>query len=95
MKPLSRALLARTLRSPESVSRFSMGEWDILVRQARAAGLLARLAHRLRQHGQTASIPAIVRWHFDAAETLADKQRTAVRWELQQIPWRCAISAAR
>lgn len=67
-----------------------MGEWDMLVRQARAAGLLARLAHRLRQHGQTTSIPAGVRWHFDAAETLADKQRTAVRWELQQI--RAALS---
>lgn len=85
MKALSRDLLTRTLRSPESTSRFSMSEWDTLVRQARAAGLLARLAHRLHQHGQTAAIPAVVRWHFDAAETLADKQRTAVRWELQQI----------
>lgn len=85
MKALSRDLLTRTLRSPESTSRFSMSEWDVLVRQARAAGLLARLLHRLRRHGQTASMPATVRWHFDAAETLADKQRTAVRWELQQI----------
>jgi len=85
MKALSRDLLTRTLRSPESVRRFSMSEWDILVRQARTAGLMARLSHRLRQHDQTASIPAVVRWHFDAAETLALKQRTAVRWELQQI----------
>ena len=85
MKALSRDLLTRTLRSPESTCRFSMSEWDTLVRQARAAGLLARLAHRLHQHGQTASIPAVVRWHFDAAKTLADKQRTAVRWELHQI----------
>ena len=62
-----------------------MSEWDILVRQARAAGLLARLAHRFRQHGLTAAVPAVARWHFDAAETLADKQQTAVRWELQQL----------
>ena len=54
MKVLSSDLLSRTLRTPESIRRFSMGEWDILVRQARAAGLLARLSHRLRQHGQTA-----------------------------------------
>lgn len=82
---MSRDLLARTLRSPESVSGLAMSEWDLLVRQARAAGLLARLAHRFRQDRLTGTIPAPARWHFDAAETLADKQRTAVRWELQQL----------
>lgn len=90
MPSTSRDLLVRTLRSPDAVIRFSMSEWDMLVRQARAAGLLARLAHRLRRDGLTAAIPAVARWHFDAAETLADKQRTAVRWELQQI--RAALS---
>ena len=82
---LSRDLLIRTLRTPDTITRFSMSEWDTLVRQARAAGLLARLAHRLRQHGLTAAIPALARWHFDAAETLANKQQIAVRWELQQL----------
>ncbi|MBW8306196.1 MAG: nucleotidyltransferase family protein [Thiobacillus sp.] len=85
MKSLSRNLLSRTLRSPEIAARFSMSEWDMLVRQARAAGLLARLAHRFRQHGLSTTIPAVARWHFDAAKTLADKQQTAVRWELQQL----------
>lgn len=85
MKSRSPALLARTLRTPEAITRFSMAEWDTLVRQARAAGLLARLAHRFRMHELGAALPAVVRWHFEAAETLADKQRTAVRWELQQI----------
>lgn len=83
--PTPRDLLIRTLRTPDIVSRFSMSEWDILVRQARAAGLLARLAHRFRQHGLTDEIPDVARWHFDAAETLADKQHTAVRWELRQL----------
>ncbi len=87
---LSRVLLARVLRNPEAVSRFSMSEWDILVRQARAAGLLARLASLFRRHGLATAIPATAQWHFDAAETLADKQRIAVRWELQQL--RTALS---
>jgi hypothetical protein len=78
-------LLSRTLRSPESSLRFSMGEWDTLVRQARQAGLLARLHHALRQAGVATSIPAPVRWHFAAADTLAAKQQNAVRWEVQQI----------
>lgn len=82
---LSHHLLARTLRSPDAITRFSMSDWDTLVRQARAAGLLARLTQRFRQHGLTDEIPAEARWHFDAAETLANKQRTAVLWELQQL----------
>lgn len=85
MKSPSPILLARVLRAPEIVARLSMSEWDTLVRQARAAGLLARLAHRFRAAGLGAALPAMVRWHFDAAETLADKQRSAVLWELQQI----------
>ena len=85
MSPLSDILLARTLRTPASIARFSMSEWDVLVRQARAAGLLARLAHRFRQDELTSVIPAAARWHFEAAETLAAKQQVAVRWELQQL----------
>ena len=89
---MSRDLLVRILRTPESVTRLSMGDWDIAVRQARAAGLLARLAFRLRSLELIQAIPAPARWHFDAAETLAQKQRVAVRWELQQI--RQALSKA-
>jgi len=90
MEPLSRNLLSRTLRTPDVITRFSISEWDMLVRQARAAGLLARLAYLFRQHGLTTAIPEVARWHFDAAETLSDKQRIAVRWELQQL--RAAMS---
>jgi len=90
MTPLSRDLLSRTLRTPDAVTRYSMSEWDMLVRQARAAGLLARLAHRFRRHDLMAAVPAEARWHFEAAETLADKQRLAVLWELKQL--RAALS---
>ncbi|MFN3544297.1 MAG: nucleotidyltransferase family protein [Thiobacillus sp.] len=62
-----------------------MEDWDLLVRQARAAGLLARLSARLREHDLSAAIPAAARWHFEAADTLAQRQQVAVRWELQQI----------
>ncbi|MFN3717073.1 MAG: nucleotidyltransferase family protein [Thiobacillus sp.] len=78
-------LLVRTLRAPESLGRLSMEGWDILVRQARAAGLLARLSHRLKSLGLSESIPAPARWHFEAADTLSGKQRKAVHWELLTI----------
>ena len=83
-------LLSATLRAPDTVAQFSMADWDCLVRQARAAGLLARLAHHFRQHDLSGAIPAVARWHFEAAETLADKQRIAVQWELHQL--RAALS---
>jgi hypothetical protein len=83
--PLSRDLLARTLRTPDIVSHFSISQWDLLIRQARAADLLAHLAHRLRELGLTTSIPTMACWHFDSAETLADKQRIALRRELLQL----------
>lgn len=82
---MSHDLLIRTLRTPDSITRFSMSEWDTLIRQARAAGLLARLAHHLQDDAFARAIPAQVQWHFVAAETLANKQCVAIRWELQQI----------
>jgi len=80
-----RDLLSRTLRSPDSVTRFSMADWDLLVRQARSAGLLARIRHVLARQQLTAAIPFAARWHFDAADTLATKQQLAVRWEVEKI----------
>lgn len=71
--------------------RFSMGEWDMLVRQARRAGLLARVHDVLGRHKLIEAIPAVARWHFDAAATLAAKQQLAVRWEVEQI--RVALKA--
>lgn len=77
--------VSATLRNPGSVRHFSMADWDILIRQARNAGLLARLRHVLDQHNMVKHIPNEARWHFDAAATLADKQQLAVRWETSQI----------
>jgi hypothetical protein len=80
------SLLARTLRMPESAThRLSMGDWDLLIRQARQAGLLARLHHDFARAGVTSQVPAPARWHFEAANTLADKQQHAVRWEVHTI----------
>src|SRR5512139_1348835 len=84
-------LLPRTLRTPELAARLSLAQWDLLVRQARHAGLLARLLSRLEEQGLTETIPGPARWHFEAAATLAHKQQIAVRWEVGQI--RAALAA--
>ena len=77
--------VSRALRNPNVLLRFSVAEWDILVRQARSAGLLARVRHVLDQHNMIDAIPTEARWHFDAATTLANKQQLAVRWEIEKI----------
>ncbi|MGE5319554.1 MAG: nucleotidyltransferase family protein [Hyphomicrobiaceae bacterium] len=84
-------LLVRTLRMPNLAAHLSLAQWDLLVRQARQAGLLARLHDRFNEQGLAAGIPEPARWHFDAAATLAHKQQIAVRWEVGQI--RAALSA--
>lgn len=62
-----------------------MSDWDWLIRQARQCGLLGRMHALLQQNGLGDAIPSVVRWHFEAASTLADKQHIAVRWEVGQI----------
>ncbi|MDP1864275.1 MAG: nucleotidyltransferase family protein [Thiobacillus sp.] len=83
-------LVSRMLRSPDMLFKFSTTEWDMLVRQARSAGLLARVHYVLAQHNMIEVIPAEARWHFESAVTLAKKQQLAVRWEVEQI--RAALS---
>lgn len=78
-------LLVRILRTPSLAAHLSLTQWDVLVRQARQAGLLARLQYRFSAGNLTETIPQPVRWHFDAAATLAHKQQIAVRWEVGMI----------
>lgn len=78
-------LLAATLRAPDRIARFSLAEWDLLIRQARQSGLLARLYRQFADSDLLAALPHPVRWHFEAADTLAQKQQIAVRWEVEQI----------
>lgn len=82
---LSRHLLCQILRTPERARRLAIAEWELLVRQARRAGLLARLGLRLESSGLAGHIPQPARWHFDAVRKLAKRQQIAVRWEMQQI----------
>jgi hypothetical protein len=82
---LADALLLQTLRDPQRVSRLSPAEWDLLIRQARAAGLLGRLAAQIEQHGLAAQVPAAVRRHLTAVLSIADKQRSAVLWEVEHL----------
>jgi hypothetical protein len=62
-----------------------LAEWDLLVRQARRAGLLARLCILLDEQRVLDAVPAQVLPHLISARTVAAAQERAVRWEVNRI----------
>ncbi|HHM06182.1 MAG TPA: hypothetical protein ENJ19_10640 [Gammaproteobacteria bacterium] len=76
-------LLVRILRDPATAAGLTQKDWDLLIRQARSANLLARLALRLRA-GQV-EIPGRPRIHLDSAAAIAEKNRRDVLWEVRWI----------
>ncbi len=78
-------LVVHALRYPESLSGFSATQWDLLVRQARGAGLLARVAHRLGQLGLADAVPRAPAAHLASAATVAAAQHTEVRREIAHV----------
>jgi hypothetical protein len=79
------AKLLRALREPAAMAGFLESDWDLVVRQAAAAGLLGRLAALSRQAGAEEALPVPVRRHMTAHRTIAEQQQRAVRWELVHL----------
>lgn len=82
---LADALLLHVLREPARVAGLTPADWDLLVRQARSAGLLGRLGAIIETQELTPQVPAAVRRHLTAAISIADKQRSAVLWEVEHL----------
>lgn len=77
--------LLRALRDPACMADFSEPTWDLVMRQALPAGLLARLGALAREAGVEERLPLPVRRHMQALLALSDQQRRAVRWELVML----------
>jgi hypothetical protein len=81
----SAARLRRALRDPVRLSSLSLAEWDLVIRQARRAGILARLAARLDAARLLDAVPAGPRRHLVGERLLAEKHRRDVRSEVRYI----------
>jgi hypothetical protein len=79
------------LRDAAVVAAWSERDWDEAVREARRAGLLARLAHLIAERGLEAGVPLRARPHLEAARILAQKHGEDVVRELRYIA--AALSA--
>jgi len=78
-------LVCQTLRHPQHVSALTAAGWDVLIRQARSAGLLARIACMLEAQGSMDFVPAAPRAHLKSAITFADAQHADAMRELAHI----------
>jgi hypothetical protein len=70
------------LRQPQTAASLGLAEWDILIRQARHADLLARIYAMLLEHGLIDSIPVKPLAHLESADTVVKRHAQAIRWEV-------------
>lgn len=77
----SATFLARVLANPAVVAGFGPEAWDLVLRHARSAGLLGRLAHLL--DGQP--MPDSVRRGLVSARVLVERHERAVRHEIDLL----------
>lgn len=81
----SKQVLLNVLRHPQQVQTFGLKEWDLLLRQARRADMLATVHQWLTRAGLAGYIPDKVEKHFTAHANLVHANQTAIKWEVAQI----------
>jgi hypothetical protein len=81
----SAGLLVDALRRPADLADLPPDRWSELVREARKADLLGRLAARLDAAGIAERIPAAPRLHLESAQLLALAQHAEVRREVGRL----------
>ena len=81
-----RDLVIDSLARPDTLANLREPQWDLLVRQARRANLLGRLAHTIDSRaGGYAAVLQAARPHLHSAAVIAGRQQTAIRWEVECI----------
>lgn len=63
----------------------SLAQWDLVVRQARRADVLARIAALAQGNGSWDAVPAAPQQHLASALALATRQQRELRFEVAQI----------
>ena len=77
--------VCEALRRPQTLEALSPSGWDVLVRQARRSGLLARIGCMLQAQGSIDAMPNAPRMHLRAAMLVAEAQHAEALRELASI----------
>lgn len=83
--PAGSDLVCAALRRPQQLTALTLAGWEALLRQARPAGLLARVACMLEAQGSLDTVPSAPRAHLKAAMTLAEAQHAEALRELDCV----------
>jgi hypothetical protein len=78
-------LLTGALRHPASLTALALPDWERLVREARRADLLSRIACLAEAQRVLDDIPAAPRAHLQSARVLAAAQHEEVRREVRHV----------
>jgi hypothetical protein len=78
-------LLLTVLRQPTRLAQLSLAEFDLLLRQADCANLLATLYYLAEEAGVLAAMPDGPREQLLWAQVLAERHNQAVYWEVRLI----------
>jgi hypothetical protein len=82
---LSGSDLIEALKYPEGLDNVPLRHWDSLLRVAKRANLLGRLAEGVQHAGLINKLPAQARTHLKSALILTSHQRQAIEWETRHI----------
>lgn len=83
--PLVHDEVIQALLRPERLIRSDLSQWDILIRKAKRAGLLARIECLLAERDLLASVPMQPRMHLESARIVAANEQRIMRWEISRI----------
>jgi len=78
-------LLRQVWRDPTAIAAMSLTDWDLLIRQGRAADLLGQIAQACDAGCGFMNIPSQPRQHLQSAALLAQRQRRELVWEVEKI----------
>ena len=80
-----RSRLTQGLTQPASLETLSGTEWDLLIEEARGAGLLARIYALLEEEQLLDAIRIQPRKHLESAHIIAQNEQRILRWELNRL----------
>lgn len=78
-------LLRSVWRDPAALAGLSLADWDLLIRQGRAADVVGQIAHACNEGFGLMNIAPQPRQHLQSAAVLAARQRKELGWEVEQI----------
>src|SRR5215469_15811525 len=78
-------LLLRVFADPTLTAGLEVEGWELLLAQARKAGLTARLSYWIEDAGVMAEVPDRVATQLDAARVVAASRRRTIEWEVNRL----------